>query len=106
MSAKACPATSRGPTRATGLMRMDEKFRTRLERAIANGKEHTPIHFSGQQLALLRELAAPLAPSQRSAFLEDVARRLHNVELGDGVVAQAAREAQAAIRKAAPWLQA
>jgi len=26
--------------------------------------------------------------------------------LGDGTVAQAAREAQAAIRKASPWLQA
>jgi hypothetical protein len=35
-----------------------------------------------------------------------VARRLHNVDLGDGTVAQAAREAQAAIRKASPWLQA
>jgi hypothetical protein len=35
-----------------------------------------------------------------------VARRLHGVELGDGAVAQAAREAQAAIRKASPWLQA
>ena len=64
------------------------------------------IHFTDQQPSLLRELAAPLAPSQRSAFLKDVARRLHNVELGDGTVAQAAREAQAAIRKASPWLQA
>jgi hypothetical protein len=27
-------------------------------------------------------------------------------QLGDGTVAQAAREAQAEIRKAAPWLQA
>jgi len=27
-------------------------------------------------LSLLRELAAPLAPSQRSTFLKDVARRL------------------------------
>jgi hypothetical protein len=87
-------------------MRMDEKFRTRLDRAIANGKEHTPIHFSDHQLALLHELAVPLAPSQRSAFLQEVARRLHGVELGDGAVAQAAREAQAEIRKAAPWLQA
>ena len=64
------------------------------------------IHFTDQQPSLLRELAAPLAPSQRSAFLKDVARRLHNVELGDGTVAQAARGAQAAIRKASPWLQA
>ena len=57
-------------------------------------------------MTLLRELAAPLAPSQRSAFLQEVARRLHGVELGDGTVAQAARDAHAAIRKASPWLQA
>jgi hypothetical protein len=63
--------------------------------------------LTDQQLATLQHLAAPLAPSQRSAFLKDVARRLHGIELlGDGTVAQAAREAQAAIRKAAPWLQA
>src|SRR5262245_10866231 len=76
------------------LMRMDARFCERLEHAIANGEEHTPnmkaLHFTEQQMTLLRELAAPLAPSQRSAFLKDVARRLHNVvELGDGAVAQA-----------------
>ena len=38
--------------------------------------------------------------------MKDVARRLHGVELGDGTVAHAAREAQAEIRKAAPWLEA
>jgi len=48
----------------------------------------------------------PLAPSQRPAFLQEVARRLHGLELGDGAVAQAAREAQAEIRKASPWLRA
>jgi hypothetical protein len=64
------------------------------------------LPFTDHQMRLLRELAAPLAPSQRSAFLQEVARRLHGVELGDGAVAQAAREAQAAIRKASPWLQA
>jgi len=91
------------------LEKMDARFRSRLERAIVNGREHAPmnvLHLTDQQLALLRELAVPLAPSQRSAFLQEVARRLHGVELGDGVVAQAAREAQAAIRKASPWLQA
>jgi hypothetical protein len=52
------------------LMRMDARFRTRLEREIVNGREHVPmnvLHLTDQQLALLREL--PLAPSQRSAFL-------------------------------------
>ena len=64
------------------------------------------LRLTDQQLKVLRELAAPLAPSQRSAFLPDVARRLHGVELGDGTVAQAARDAHAAIRKASPWVQA
>ena len=38
------------------------------------------LRFTEQQMTLLRELAAPLAPSQRSAFLQEVARRLHGVE--------------------------
>ena len=88
------------------LEKMDARFRSRLEHAIANGREHAPmLHLTDQQMTLLRQLAAPLAPSQRSAFLQDVARRLHGVELGDGTIAQAAREEQAAIRKALPWLQ-
>ena len=65
------------------LMRMDAHFVDAVERAIARGKEHTQrraadmnaLHFAEQQIALLRELATPLAPSQRSAFLKDVARR-------------------------------
>ena len=77
------------------------------ERQGASAADMNALRFSDEQIALLRELAAPLAPSQRSAFLEDVARRLHGIEpLGDGTIAQAAREAQAAIRKASPWLQA
>jgi len=60
------------------------------------------LPFTDYQLELLRVLATPLAPSQRAAFLLEVARRLHGVELGDGAVA----EAQALIRKASPWLQA
>jgi hypothetical protein len=39
------------------------------------------LRFTEQQMTLLRELAAPLAPLQRPAFLQDVARRLHGVEL-------------------------
>ena len=62
------------------LMRMDEKFRARLERAIVNGREHAPPirHLTGHQITLLRQLAAPLAPSQRPAFLKEVARRLRS----------------------------
>src|SRR5262249_9873083 len=73
----------------------------------SKGQPADMLRFTEQQMTLLRELAAPLAPSQRSAFLQEVARRLHGVELGDGAVAQAAREAQAAIRNATPcpWVQ-
>jgi hypothetical protein len=43
---------------------MDARFCSRLERAIVNGREHAPmnvLHLTDQQLAPLRELAAPLA---------------------------------------------
>jgi len=62
------------------------------------------LRFTDHQMALLRELAAPLAPFQRSAFLQDVARRLDGVELRRRR-GRAGREAQAEIRKASPWLQ-
>ena len=45
----------------------------------SKGQPADMLRFTEQQMTLLRELAAPLAPSQRSAFLQEVARRLHNV---------------------------
>jgi hypothetical protein len=90
------------------LLQMDARFRERLERAIAHGKERPPVPpLTDQQLEILRALATPLRPAQRPLFVRQVLQRLHGItELGDGAVAQAAREAQAEIRKAAPWLQA
>jgi len=88
------------------LMRMDEKFRTRLERAIANGKEHTPVHFSDHQLALLRELAAPLSPKQRQCFLDLVMKYLAGCEVGDATVHMAGLRAQQELRREQPWLEA
>jgi hypothetical protein len=40
--AESVPGDEQGPYARDRLMRMDEKFCSRLERAIANGKEHTP----------------------------------------------------------------
>jgi hypothetical protein len=52
------------------------------------------IPFTDAQIATLRELAAPLAPWQRREFLEIVAERLANVEIGDGSVHAAALAAR------------
>jgi hypothetical protein len=60
------PGDEQGAYPRERLLKMDEKFCSRLEHAIRRGKEHTPIRFTDQQIAILRELAAPLAPSQRS----------------------------------------
>jgi len=89
------PGDEQGPYPRDRLMRMDERV---SHAARTRNRERSTRSCAS--------LAAPASHSQRSAFLQDVARRLHGVELGDGVVAQAAREAQAEIRKASPWLQA
>jgi hypothetical protein len=52
------------------------------------------IRLSDAQLQIVMGLAQPLAPWQRRLFLEAVARRLTGREIGDGVVHQAAIEAQ------------
>ena len=76
----------------------NEKFRAWLDREASPHRAADHAFAPGSR--------GPPALSQRAAFLKDVARRLHNVELGDGAVAQAAREAQAEIRKISPWLEA
>ena len=52
------------------------------------------IRFTDAQITTLRELSAPLAPWQRQEFLEIVAERLANVEIGDGSVHAAGLAAQ------------
>jgi hypothetical protein len=57
-----------------------------------------PLALTDDQMAQILRSAQPLAPSARSAFLHDVAQALNGHEIGDGVVARAAREAQSSRR--------
>jgi hypothetical protein len=52
------------------------------------------LALTDDQLAQVMRCAQPLAPGVRADFLREVARALAGRELGDGVVARAAREAQ------------
>jgi hypothetical protein len=52
------------------------------------------IRFTDAQIATLRELATPLQRWQRTRFLELLAERLANVEIGDGSVRAAGLAAQ------------
>jgi hypothetical protein len=49
-----------------------------------------PIRLSDVQLAQVMDMARPLAPWQRSKFLEAVARHLSRKAIGDGAVHAAA----------------
>ena len=54
----------------------------------------SPLCLTDEQLRRIMEIAAPLPPVDRAAFLILVASRLRGIEmLGDGVVARVAREA-------------
>jgi hypothetical protein len=54
-----------------------------------------PLSLSDQSIALLLDLAKPLHPDQRSAFLESVAARLRDEPvLGDGIVSRIAKDLQ------------
>jgi hypothetical protein len=53
-----------------------------------------PIQLSDTQLEQIMRAAAPLAPSDRAAFLADVAAALHGLALGDGAVFRVIREIQ------------
>ena len=52
------------------------------------------IALSDHQLEIVTSLARPLAPWQRDLFLQAVARRLADIEIGDGSVHAAAIAAQ------------
>jgi len=72
-------------------------------------ESNTPVnalHFTGQQIVLLRELAAPLSPKQRRRFLDLVMKYLAGVEVGDATVHMAGLRAQQESRREQPWLQA
>jgi len=53
-----------------------------------------PLALTDVQLAVVRGLAEPLHPQDRDGYLRRIAALLHGRELGDGVVARAARMAQ------------
>jgi hypothetical protein len=52
------------------------------------------IRLTDDQLSIIQRAAEPLNPHDRGAYLETVAELLNGHELGDGVVARAAKEAQ------------
>ena len=71
-------------------------------------ESNTPVnalHFTGQQIVLLRELAAPLRPKQRRRFLDLVMKYLVGCEIGDTTVHMAGLRAQQELRREAPWLE-
>jgi len=53
------------------------------------------LRLSDDQLAIVQRLALPLQPLQRTVYLERVAELLSaEIEIGDGSVSRAARQAQ------------
>jgi hypothetical protein len=53
------------------------------------------LSFTDEQLDALLRAATPLAPGDRTAFLEEVAAKLNGQRIGDGVVFRVIREVQA-----------
>ena len=54
-----------------------------------------PLAFSDQQLDAILRAAGPLAPGDRTGFLEEIAAKLDGQALGDGLVFRVIREVQA-----------
>jgi hypothetical protein len=52
-----------------------------------------PIALTDRQLDAIMAVAEPLAPADRSPFLEEVARLLQGREIGDGAVHRACGKA-------------
>jgi hypothetical protein len=53
-----------------------------------------PLALSDQELDQVFRAAAPIAPHDRDAFLQDVAQRLTGITIGPGSVFRACHEAQ------------
>jgi hypothetical protein len=53
-----------------------------------------PLQLSDEQMDALVRIAAPLIPSDRRLFLEDVARALNGREIGPGLLHRVAVECQ------------
>jgi len=59
-----------------------------------------PLALSDDQMSIIEQMAAPLAPADRPAYLERVAALLADVEIGDGSVTRAAKQAQGELWRA------
>jgi hypothetical protein len=59
-----------------------------------------PIALTDNQLSMIMRHAEPLPAADRSKYLHRVASLLHGQEIGDGVVARAARQAQGELFRA------
>jgi len=59
------------------------------------------FRLTDSQLEIVNTYAAPLPVALRATFLKAVARKLANVELGDGVICRAAKDAQADVIRGA-----
>jgi len=62
------------------------------------------LSFTAHQMALLRELAAPLSPKQHRRFFDLVIKHLAGIEVGDATVLMAGLRAQTELRRQEPWL--
>jgi hypothetical protein len=62
--------------------------------AAAPARGRVMIALNDYQLALIMDLATPLARKQRSAFLEAVAARLEGRQVGDGALYRVALAVQ------------
>jgi hypothetical protein len=72
-------------------------------------ESNTPVNalsFTDRQLALLRELAAPLSPKQHRRFFDLVIKYLAGCEVGDATVHLAGIRAQTELWREQPWLEA
>jgi hypothetical protein len=63
-----------------------------------------PLALTDEQLAAIRRYAEPIHPHDRSAYLQRVAVLLRDRELGDGIVARVAQQAQAEFRRSPPQI--
>jgi hypothetical protein len=59
-----------------------------------------PLALTDDQLATIRRYAEPLHPHDRSRYLQRVVALLDGREIGDGLIARAARAAQLEFRRA------
>jgi hypothetical protein len=53
-----------------------------------------PLRLTDEQMGVILHAAAPLAPADRGAFLEAVAKELQGQEIGDGLVARVCAKLQ------------